>query len=217
MTGTRLVVVAPHPDDEVIGCGGLIHKWCAAGAEAAVLWVCSRSTEAERAEAQRAIERLGVSESASLDFPPVGLSYDEPTLRRFVAELRRLRPTALLIPHANDADEQHRTTHQLAAESAWLIGYPIWEERGPLSPRPTLVLEYEVWSPIGQPNYYEDISVHLDAKLESLRCYSTQLAITPLDRAVAGLNQWRGAMGLGVVAAEAFQIREFRRSLTELQ
>lgn len=207
----RTLVVAPHQDDEVIGCGGLILRLIQEQASlVSVLWVSERTGSTEIIEAHQAVETLGVSNTISLKQPPVGLVYNQATLNIFVRAFRRVQPELLLIPHAEDADQQHRVTHELCIESAWLASYPIWESD--LSPikRPKAILEYEVWTPLKLPNYFEDISSNMTTKLKALRCYQSQLRITRLDLGVEGLNAYRGNMFMNVPFAEAYSIREYR-------
>lgn len=68
------------------------------------------------------------------------------------------------------------------------------------------LLCYEVWIPIEDCNYYEDISDFLDIKLKALSNYKSQTRIIPYDQAIEGLNRYRGLMGIGKKYAEAFKI-----------
>ena len=67
-------------------------------------------------------------------------------------------------------------------------------------------LGYELWTPIARPDRLVDISGHMERKLEAVRCYRCQLEYWPYDRAVEGLNAYRGALFEGVAYAEAFAL-----------
>ena len=66
---------------------------------------------------------------------------------------------------------------------------------------------YEIWTPIGDPDCVIDISEHMPRKLEAIRCYKSQLEYWPYDRAIEGLNAYRGAMLGGFTFAEVFTAR----------
>ena len=68
------------------------------------------------------------------------------------------------------------------------------------------VLGYEIWTPIASPGFVVDISDLMDRKLEAIRCYKCQLEYWPYDRAIEGLNAYRGALLQGVAYAEAFVV-----------
>src|SRR5262249_59223417 len=53
---------------------------------------------------------------------------------------------------------------------------------------------YEVWTPMARYDWAEDISRHMNRKLRAVRCYRSQLRTFRYDRAVRGLNQYRGSL-----------------------
>jgi len=67
-------------------------------------------------------------------------------------------------------------------------------------------LGYEIWTPIAKPDRIVDISEHMTRKLEAVLCYASQLEYWPYDRAIEGLNAYRGALFEGVAYAEAFTV-----------
>jgi hypothetical protein len=73
-----------------------------------------------------------------------------------------------------------------------------------LSPTPTL-LAYEVWTPLQEYDRVEDITPTMRRKLHAVRCHRSQLAGFRYDRAVRGLNIYRGSMTIGCRFAEVFQ------------
>ena len=70
---------------------------------------------------------------------------------------------------------------------------------------PPALLAYEVWTPLAEYDDGEDISSVLSRKLAAVRCHRSQVAQLRYDRAVRGLNQFRGAAAWGCRYAEVFQ------------
>src|SRR5262249_33833892 len=64
---------------------------------------------------------------------------------------------------------------------------------------------YEVWTPLAHWDRCEDITRVLRQKLSAIRCYASQLALVRYDRAIRGLNHYRGIMSAGKRYAEVFQ------------
>jgi LmbE family N-acetylglucosaminyl deacetylase len=210
---TRLVL-APHPDDEVLGVGGAMARWAMEGRPALVAVVTRGRpplypAEAEarcREEARAAHRRLGV-EARFLDLPAAELdSLAHRELNRSLDELiRSIAPDELYLPFPGDL----HLDHQLVFHSALVAARP-----GP--GRPRRIYAYETLSetnwnapfltPSFVPNHFVDITGTLDAKLEAMALYRSQLRPAPHERsleALRALATLRGAtVGLG--AAEAF-------------
>jgi N-acetylglucosamine malate deacetylase 1 len=212
-----VLVVAPHPDDEVLGCGGsiLIHR--AAGRRVGVVFLTSgelgsaeqapdRLAEIRKAEARRATAALGV-DASQLTFLRLGDGrlnpYDLDQVTTVVGVVRRLRPRLMYLPHASDGSFDHRAAFELcwralglaASGSLPVLGGPFWVP---------VVLGYEVWAPIGEPGYAEDITGVLERKLAAVGCYSSQAPTakgagqaTHVGPDAAWLSGWRGAASVG--------------------
>ena len=217
----RVLVVAPHADDETLGAGGAIARYASEGHEVVVAVmtgpgegehpVLPRSTwEIVRPEARRACAVLGVKELIFRELPAV-LVPDEPRWRlnrETQAVIDQVRPEVLFVPFAFDLHGDHRDIfHSLSV--AWRptseVGRGIRE-----------IYAYEVpsethWNaaylePGFLPNVFIDISEHLGTKLEALACYESQLGDFPYARsleAVEALARVRGAQ-VGMHAAEGF-------------
>ena len=214
----NVLVIAPHPDDEVLGCGGTIARSALAGDRVQVV-VATRGVPemysqeyiaTGRAELAIAHEVLGVSSVSFLDFPAPRLD-TVPTSELADAIrniLLRARPEVVYCPHESDIHKDHQAVFQ----AAWVAMRP---GGGFLIPR---VLCYETpseteWaSPIGGkvfvPNVFVDISGHLQKKLDAAACYKSQIRAFPQSRslrAIESLARWRGAT-VGLNAAEAFAL-----------
>lgn len=203
----RILVVAPHQDDESIGCGGTVLKWGAAGAQTGVLWVSSTTTGEERSvEALLAAETLALSWTRSLGMPPVGLSAESAVLDAVVRAFREFSPSIILLPHCAEEDRQHRVAYELCLEAEWIAAYPLRFDLGDPVRRPRAVLAYEVWTPLERPALHCDITAYATLKRNAISCYESQVAIADFPDAALGLNRYRGVTsGVGAFA-EAFAI-----------
>jgi LmbE family N-acetylglucosaminyl deacetylase len=142
LAGRRVVVLAAHPDDEVLGVGGLLSALAAGGSEIVAVWATdgeashpgSRALSPEqlrvlrRDESRRALARLGVSlaQSIVLGLPDGGLRDRVPALRTAIRDL--LAPDdVVLAPWRRDAHPDHEAVGEVAAQIATtLVEYPIW-------------------------------------------------------------------------------------------
>lgn len=219
----KVLVIAPHPDDEILGVGGTIAKRTAAGDE---VFVCIATKGCEplfrkefieqgRDEAKRADSFLGVKETIFLDFPAVMLE----TVPRYelngkIGEvIRRIQPDEVYIPHRGDM----QLDHQMVVDAAMVALRPKYEH---VVKR---VYAYETLSETGWnipntanefiPTVYEDISDTLGQKLEAMEIFKSQLSEFPNARSIGAIDalaKYRGAT-VNVCAAEAFQlIREIK-------
>lgn len=219
----RVLVIAPHPDDEIIGVGGTIAKRVQAGDEVYVCIVTKgieplfreKFIEQGRWECREADAKLGVKETIFLNFPAVMLE----TVPRYefngkIAEIvQRINPDEVYIPHRGDM----QLDHQMVADAVMVAVRP----RGGTYPK--RVYAYETLSETGWnipntvnefiPTVYEDITDTFELKLASMDIFKSQLASFPEARsigAIEALAKYRGAT-VSVEAAEAFSlIREVK-------
>lgn len=220
---TRVLVVAPHPDDEVLGAGGTMARRAAEGDEVVVAIVTKAGppvftpdvAETGRREARAAHDLLGVKETHFLDFPAAGLdTVPHRDLNAGLLELfRDVRPEVVFVPFGGDLHRDHREVF----ESALVCARPGHRDA------PRAVYSYETLSetnwnapyvtPAFAPNVFVDITPHLETKLGAMGRYASQLRPFPHERsleALRALATLRGAT-VGVAAAEAFVlVRELR-------
>ena len=219
----NVLVIAPHPDDEIIGVGGTIAKRTTAGHD---VYVCvmtkgceplfsSDSVNQVRTECKEADLSLGVKETIFLDFPAAMLE----TVPRYklndaiVKVIQRVKPDEVYLPHRGDMQQDHK----MVVDAAMVALRPRYEH---VVKR---IYAYETLSETGWdipntvnefiPNVYEDISNTLEKKLEAMRAFHSQLADFPAARslgAIEALAKFRGAT-VNMMAAEAFTlIREIK-------
>ena len=212
----KILVIAPHPDDEVLGTGGTIAKHVAAGDEVTVCVVTkgceplfsSGSVAQVREECRKADAFLGVKETVFLDFPAAMLE----TVPRYalndalVQLIQDLKPDTVFLPHRGDMQLDHKMTVD-AVMVALRPKYPHIVKR---------IYAYETLSETGWdvpnvenefiPTAYSDISDYLEKKIEALGLYQSQIGNYPNPRsvqAVQALAMYRGAT-INRKAAEAF-------------
>lgn len=219
----RVLVVAPHADDEAMGCAGLLAKLAEHDCDVHVLYMAvdgfhhygldRRTTYEERLEEIQAVAEL-LSCSYEIAYGDRDLIEKLDTLPKrelvnfFEAALNEHRPDLLLLPYGDDYDQDHVATF----ETAFAAARPIAEVFGKwLVPH---VMTYEMtkinWSagPQRRPVAYCDISAHLDTKQEAIRRYETQFRPSPHIRSPESVEALASVRGkeVGVEYAEAFGV-----------
>jgi LmbE family N-acetylglucosaminyl deacetylase len=203
----RVLILAPHPDDESIGCGGTIclhaerrdwvHAVFLTAGERGIEGADPETTRAVReAEAAEALAVLGVAQSDCLRLPDLGVADNLASGARRLAEILAAHPPDLVyLPHPGEAHPDHEAALPLVRSA---VGQAFRGGR-----RPEL-RAYEVWTPMPRYDWPEDISRHMGKKLRAVRCYRSQLRAFRYDRAVRGLNQYRGCLAAHCRFAEVF-------------
>lgn len=218
-----VAVVAAHPDDEVLGCGGTIARLARDGRPVHILLIAdgvssrgdtdavdvsSEELAARNSAAERACKILGCHSLKLLGFPDNRLdSLDLLHVVKVVEDfIHEFKPSTVFTHHAGDVNIDHRIVHDaVIAACRPLPGHSVNE-----------LLFYEVpssteWRPPGSgpmfdPNWFVDIADVLDVKLKALNAYMDEMRQFPHPRslvAVEALARWRGASA-GFKAAEAF-------------
>ena len=217
----RILIIAPHPDDETLGCGGTMARLAAEGHEVIVGVITGHGEKPHplypaegfqqiRAELAAACNILGVERVEFINLPTV-LVPDLPRhiLNKAVFELiEGVNPEKLFVPFPLDLHGDHREIFH-AASIAWRpylsLGKQIRE-----------VFCYEVLSEthlnipyVEQsfvPNIFYDVSDYIDKKIEAFACFASQVQAPPMPRSLSSLRAlatYRGSQ-IGVAAAEAF-------------
>jgi N-acetylglucosamine malate deacetylase 1 len=217
----KVLVVAPHPDDETLGCGGTMARLASEGHEVVVGLVTGHGAdphplyeregfERVHAEQKAACDLLSVSRIEKLDLPTVLLP-DLPRHefnRAITSLIEREEPGMLFVPFPFDLHGDHRLVFH-AASIAWRpylsSGSRIREVYCYEVPSETH-LNIPYVEPGFIPNVYFDISDHIDRKIAALECFQSQIQQGPLPRSADSLRalaRFRGSQ-IGVMAAEAF-------------
>jgi LmbE family N-acetylglucosaminyl deacetylase len=200
LDGVRsLLVVAPHPDDEVIGCGGLLALARRRGCTLSVLYVtCSR--EERRREAAAAAQRLGVEAVVELGLREGAVKADEDTVALFSSAFRSLAPDLICVPALEDRHPDHRACLEAVARA---LGQ--WSTA--VARPPVRLATYEGFSPQAAADTWVDITECADEKWQALSCFSSQQHLYRLTEVAQSLNRFRGLVMFRrrVAFAEAFR------------
>jgi LmbE family N-acetylglucosaminyl deacetylase len=202
-----VLVLAPHPDDESIGCGGalclhrqrgdLVHVTFLTSGERYTEDVPAEVSQCVReAEAERACAVLDLQGFQFLHLPDLGLA-EHITLAadRLRLILETQAPTVIYLPHPEEAHPDHAAALPILRAALALL---------PAGSRLPELYGYEVWTPLSRYDWVEDVSSVMARKLRALRCYRSQLRRFRYDAAIRGLNRYRGILGAASRYAEAF-------------
>lgn len=194
----RIVVFAPHPDDEAIGCGGSIAKHAKDGTEITAVFLTS-GKEGREAEAKKAAKILGISRTEFLRFEDGFISYSPEAVAKVTKILEEDKPELVYVPHGLEGDLDHLNTFRTVCEVLKKFYH---------STKPT-VLCYEIWTPIQMPNYYEDITDIVEIKERAIAAHKSQNILFDFSRAALSLNAYRGVTSGRGGYCEAFMILKF--------
>jgi N-acetylglucosamine malate deacetylase 1 len=226
----RLLVLAPHMDDETIGCGGTLARHVRAGATARVVFLTDgraggtraqgleaaarRSAEDElvatrKEEARRALEILGIRAVTFLDAADGMLAEDRGVAARLGEILCAERPELIYVPHFIEQHPDHSAANRVLFDALRAV------------PLDAQVLAYEVWTPLF-PNCVVKIDEVLDLKRRALTQYQSQLSEFDYVHTALALNAYRSAAFRGHhgLYAEAFcsvGLRDYQRMYAAYQ
>tara|TARA_E500000331_G_scaffold357739_1_gene420668 strand:- start:1708 stop:2379 length:672 start_codon:yes stop_codon:yes gene_type:complete len=214
----KTLVIAPHPDDELLGCGGTLLKRVSEGVKTGWLimtsmspdqgwskeYIESREKEIEEVKAGLKIKSENLYK---LNFPPAQL--DSLPLSNLIKEIaitfESFQPSEVFLPHPGDIHSDHRVCFEAAIACTKWFRFPYIKK----------ILTYETISEtdamldssqVFSPNVFVDISKSLDHKWDLLKIYKSEMHDFPFPRseeAIKSMARVRGAQS-GFSAAEAF-------------
>lgn len=211
----RVLVIAPHPDDEALGCGGTIAKYKKGSNEVYLCIVTKAYTPGwskefiknRPREIEEANKILGIKKTYFLGLPTGKLdTVPQKELNEAVSKVvAEVSPNVLYIPHKGDLSKDHR----LVFESTLVAARP-------LKQKIKKILSYEClseteWGAATEPfvpNVYVDISETLDKKIKAMEAYKSELKSLPHPRSleiIKALAKKRGSEA-GLKFAEAFML-----------
>lgn len=215
----KILVIAPHPDDETLGCGGALFRHKEEGDS--VHWlICtemrsdqggvSTRIEQRKKEIEAVSEIFGFNGVYLLGFPTARL--DQVPIVDLVEAIGRVfhevRPDVVYLPYGGDAHSDHKIVFNSAASCCKVFRHP--------SVRKVLVYETLSETDFGlnpdssgfRPQVFVSIDQHLEKKIAALNLYAGEMQEFPFPRseqAVRSLAALRGVMA-GTHAAEAFML-----------
>lgn len=200
----RILILAPHPDDEIIGPGGTAALLARSGTAVAVVVITDGTAtpgtglapveigRRRRLESTRACATMGLSPPTFLGLADGGIARLVPELAgRLAAIVGELGPDAIFLPWFGDGHSDHRVVSTALARMGLPAAVEIWA--------------YETWAPL-PANRIVDISAVIDKKRAALATHRTASAAFDLT-AMLSLNRYRSIHGLaGNGFAEAFLV-----------
>jgi len=202
MTLEKILVFAPHPDDEIIGCGGYLAWKCAANAAVRVVVVSDGARGLppmqpalpglRQEESRSGLAELGVADVRFWDYPDGAIPLSGGILAAYVQAVNDFRPTRILLPATGESHPDHRrVTRGLikALEGFW--AGELWF--------------FETTQPTPQVNAIIDISATIEAKLKALAAHRSQLAQYDYVGHCDSLARMRG-IASGAASGEAFLV-----------
>jgi N-acetylglucosamine malate deacetylase 1 len=220
----RLLVIAPHADDEVLGCGGLMTKIKKEGGKVFVLIFnvgavnkhnSEKATIQWKEETASAMKFLKVddydtvfdsaSENRYLDMKPL---HELITIieNESKVSLNAVKPTIVAIPTSHSHHQDHIMVYEACIAALRPMRKPI----------PKMVLSYEApehstWSRNGMftPNFYVDIEKHIKTKMNAFQCYKSQIKLGGRDEnSIKTQAQYRGR-DVGRKFCESYYLHRF--------
>jgi LmbE family N-acetylglucosaminyl deacetylase len=202
----KILVIAPHPDDESLGCGGAISLHAQRRDEVNAAFLTSgelglkklsreEAWKIREAEARASCKVLGIQEANFLRLPDWTMS-DEiaGAAGKLRTVLQNLRPEMIYLPHPREWHPDHQAALPVLRAALENAPFTLPKLRG-----------YEVWTPLTEYQHVEDITPVMARKLRALRKHASQMQEWDYVRAIRGLNAYRGVMAGRCDYAEVFQ------------
>jgi len=211
----KILIIAPHPDDEVLGCGGTIAKYSKKGAD---IYLCivtkayvpdwsEKFIENRVKEIKKSNKILGIKKTYFLNFPSAKIDTipQKKLYEAIFSVIKKAQPDVLYIPHGGDINKDHRIIFESALAAS-----------KPFSHKIKKILSYETLSETewGQaikpfiPNLYINISETFSKKLKAMKAYGSELKDSPHPRSLEIIEILAKKRGSEVALkyAEAFML-----------
>ena len=210
----KILIFAPHNDDEVLGVGGTMARFAKEGHE---VYVCEVTSDKNpqvvamlKNEAKRAHKTLGVKDTYFLELPVIELKgVPVAEINKKVLDItRNICPDIIFIPHKGDMHRDHYEVSMAVMVAVRPVNLPNLKA----------VYAYETLSetewniPTAEnlfvPNVWVDITGYIDKKIEAMKCYESQIKDFPnprSEKAIRALAEYRGST-ICKNSAEAFML-----------
>ncbi len=223
----KTIVVAPHADDELLGCGGTLLKRFKSGYEVSWLLMTSISEvngwekediKKRDKEIKTVREMLNINPKNFYELKIPTTKLDEIPMNNIIKKISevflKFQPNEVFLPHPGDIHSDHRITFEAAQACTKWFRYP--SIRKIYTYETTSETEFQLDAKFNffNPNTYIDITNHIDSKIKLLEVYRSEIKEHPFPRsikAIKALATLRGSQ-MGASSAEAFCLlssREF--------
>lgn len=186
----NVLILAPHPDDEVFGCGGAIMRHLSQNDQVSVIiatdghaaiihenenakqrYISMRYQESKNAE-----QVLGYEELHFWGFPDRELKYNKSTVEKTIQSIQNLQATVIYAPSIFEIHPDHFNLAQIAIDAV-------------IATQTTLMM-YEIGVPL-RPNFLLDIADLKDRKHQAMQCFSSQTQLNDYINIIQSLNIYR--------------------------
>ena len=225
----KVLVIAAHPDDDILGCGGSIAFWRSKGFQIQVVFL----TDGESSRFKDSIEKSSNPENSRIiferkeaaknvakmldTFPPIFLDFKDNQLDSYailnvVKELEQIYmkfdPNIVVTHSASDLNIDHRRVHEAVLILTRPLNESVLEKVLFFEIPSSTEWGYSSMFPVFSPTYFIDIEKWFNVKVAALDLYGSEMRDFPHPRSIKNieaLSIWRGSC-IGVAAAEAFEI-----------
>lgn len=220
----RILVIAAHPDDEVLGCGGTIARLSKEGHEVdiAILgegatsrYHCRETTDTSEVErlhqnCHRSASVLGVTDVSIFDLPDNRFDHVPllDVIKNVEEIIQRIQPQAIYTHHGGDLNIDHVITHRAVITAARPMTENFVKDVYAFEIPSSTEWSFQQFGSVFLPNVFMDITHTMESKLKALGAYDTEIRNFPHPRSTEGIEalaKTRGSM-VGVRYAEAFEL-----------
>ena len=220
LKGKKVLIVSPHPDDEIISCGGLISRCKKEGAELFVFYICVGKTRqlvtGSTNEDIRMKETADVAKFCSFKYKFLFIGdqfvrldgVDQKDIADPIEDaIQEFKPDIICIPYRDSYNQDHRAVFTACITALRPVPRTVRH-------MPSVVLEYDepyLWSVSDngfKPNFFVELSEEMvKSKIEAMKLHATQDRPDPFARSGENLRRWLEIRGkeIGAHAAEGFK------------
>lgn len=214
LTDKNILVLSPHPDDDVVGCGGVLAICQKKGSKITIVYMTDGRKGnpghnedslvlQRREEAKNAAAVIGIDNLIFLDNRDAELSATPKAVKELQDILHKVKPEAVFLPFLMDNHQDHMATNDILIKSS-------------LKYKASLTCYgYEIWTPITVPNLLVDITDQIEVKKQAIKQHRSQTELCPIDDCMLGLCRYRSLpYNLRDIYVEAFfrcNLEEYRR------
>ncbi len=212
------LIIAPHPDDEILGAGGTLKKRSRLKGNN-IFWVIMTMPDKKDYDKKFILKRkkqiikiksmLKFKQVFELNFPSMKLDKvpKKEIVRSITDIFNKVRPEEVFVPHLGDVHSDHKVISEIISTCTKNFRFNFIKK----------ILAYEVLSETNfnlikskkfYPNYYEDISDFLSFKIKAMKVYKSELKKFPFPRSIETIKALAKIRGseIGAKAAEAFEV-----------
>lgn len=215
----NILVVAPHPDDETLGCGGTLLKYRNQGAK--LFWLIGTEMDKEsgypdhviesrRKEVEFVSNKYDFESVEHLNIPPAKIdSFPYNILIDRISEIiNKIKPDIMILPFYGDVHSDHRVLFNAVFSCTKIFRYPFIKKIFMMEIISETDFAPALLSTTFIPNIYVDISEYIDEKIEIMQIYKSEISLSPFPRSInniKALATFRGCQS-GSLYAESFML-----------